>query len=328
MKQIIKRCSNIGADVLGFIKVGGDSLAIIEKNNEIKGVLNGCEIFKTSNFRDDMNNIVCVFGDLAKNLYNKNKPEDFTIYKEHWASDKHSMGGVLDLVLSNLKKEAKVTLKVRAKESSINFDPSLKYGSKIDPSILNKNVNVFSLKLNNAGLVLQNFLRCASVLTRCKLENKDPVWGEKEISSYISDIRGKIASNDSEIGKLDFYKEMIEKTASKIHLKLSSELFKKNSEERKILGGVLIPELIDNYEGFKKLATSVVFAAAPLACVDDMFRKYTNYPASWFISDDVLIGLNDGYAFLINFMQELPRIETNAIIPLDVYGTQILNKGR
>lgn len=324
MKQIIKRCSNIGAEVLGFIKVGNDSLTLIEKNEEIKGILNGCEVFKTSNLRDNINNIACVFGDLTKNLYNKNKLEEFVVYRDHWASEKYPMGGVLDFILSNVKKEAKVTLKVRSKEAAVNFEPSLKYGSKIDPSILDRNVNVFSLKINNAGLVLENFLRCASIIVNYKSGDKDSVWGEKNIHRHMSDIRSKVASNDCEINKLDFYKEMIGKTANKIHLRLSSEIFKNNSEEKKVLGGVLIPELITNYEGFKKLATSVVFAAAPLAYVDDLFKKSTNYPASWFISDDVLIGLNDGYSFLINFMQELPRIETNAVIPLDIYGTQIL----
>jgi hypothetical protein len=324
MKQIIKRCSNIGAEVLGFIRVGNDSLVLIEKNSEIKGILNGCEVFKTASVDDNENSIVHVFGDLTQNLYNKNKPEDFTIYREHWSSDKYPMGEVLDQILSNLKKTAKFSVKVRAKESSINFEPSLKFGNKIDSAILDKNVNVFNLKINNASLVLQNFIRNASIITGYKFEEKDPVWGSKNISRYINGIKSKMASNAAEMDKLDYYTEMIDRTASKIHFKLSSDRVKKNPEERKILGSVLIPELVGNYEGFKKLATSVVFACSPLVYVDDLFRKNTNYPVSWFISDDVLINLNDNYSFLINFLQELPRIETNAIIPLDVYGAQIL----
>jgi hypothetical protein len=324
MKQIIKRCSNIGAEVLGFIKVGSDSLVLIEKNNEIKGILNGCEIFKTASVNDNENSIVHVFGDLTQNLYNKSKPDDFTIYRGHWANEKYPMGEVLDQILSNLKKTAKFAVKVRAKESTINFEPSLKLGNKIDPTILDRNINVFNLKISNAGLFLQNFLRNASIITGYKFEEKDPVWGSKNIHKCMNDIKSKMASNVNEISKLDYYKEMIDRTTNKIHLKLSSTIVKNNSEERKILGSVLIPELISNYEGFKKLATSVVFACSPLVYVDELFRKNTNYPASWFISDDVLINLNENYAFLINFLQELPRIETNAIIPLDLYGAQLL----
>ena len=324
MKQIIKRCSNIGAEVLGFIKVGNDSLVLIEKNKEIKGILNGCEVFKTASVDDNENSIVHVFGDLTQNLYNKNKPEDFTIYRNHWASEKYPMGEVLDQILSNLKKTAKFSVKVRAKESSINFEPSLKLGNKIAPTILDQNVNVFNFKINNASLVLQNFIRNASIITGYKFEEKDPVWGSKNISRHINDIKSKMASSAAEIDKLDYYTEMIDRTANKIHFKLSSDYVKKNPEERKILGSVLIPELIGNYEGFKKLATSVVFACSPLVYVDDLFRKNTNYPVSWFITDDVLINLNESYSFLINFLQELPRIETNAIIPLDIYSAQIL----
>lgn len=324
MKQIIKRCSNIGSEVLGFIKVSSDSLALIEKNEEIKGILNGCEVFKTANINDDENSIVHVFGDITQNLYNKSKPEDFTIYRGHWASEKYPMEEILDKILLSLKKVAKFTVKVRAKEASINFEPSLKLGNKIDPTILDRNVHVFNLKMSNAGLVLQNFIRNASIITGYKFEEKDPVWGSKNISKHINCIKSKMASSASEVDKLDYYTEMIDRTANKIHFKLASSRIKNNYEDRKILGSVLIPELIGNYEGFKKLATSVVFACSPLVYVDDLFRKNTNYPVSWFINDDVLINLNEAYSFLINFLQELPRIETNAIIPLDVYSSQIL----
>jgi hypothetical protein len=150
MKQIIKRCSNIGAEVLGFIKVGNDSLALVDKTTEIRGILNGCEIFKAANVKDNVSNIVHVFGDLTQNLYNKNKPEDFVVYRGHWASDKYAMGEVLDQILINLKKTAKVTVKVRTKEAAVNLESSIKFGNKIDPSILNRNVQVFSSKINNA----------------------------------------------------------------------------------------------------------------------------------------------------------------------------------
>ena len=118
-----------------------------------------------------------------------------------------------------------------------------------------------------------------------------------------------MASSAAEIDKFGYYTEMIDRTANKIRFKFSSDYVKKNPEERKILGSVLIPELVSNYEGFKKLATSVVFACSPLVYVDDLFRKNTNYPVSWFISDDVLINLNESYSFLINFLQELPRMK-------------------
>jgi hypothetical protein len=324
MKQIIKRCSNIGSDVLGFVRIGNNSITIINKDKNIKGILNGCELFKVSNIKDDKDNVAYVIGDLIQNIYNKGNCENFTIYKNLWANDKYPMGEILEHIILNLKDNIKVAVKVRSKEANINFENSFNFGDHINANVLNKNINTFNTKMSNACIVLQSFIKYASIISGHKFGNNGDVWGAKNIQKYMDGIRFKIASYNSEISKIDFYKEMLYRNSKKLSMKLSSVSIMNNAEEKKIISQVLIPDIIDNYEKVKDLSTQVVFIVSPLIYVDDLFRKNTNYPVTWFVSDDVIMNLKEDYNFLINFLQEMPKIEANAIMPLDFYSDSIL----
>jgi hypothetical protein len=310
--------------VIGFVRIGSTSLALINKDKDVKGVLNGCEIFKISNFKDNIESATYVISDLIQSIHNKNKPECFSLYKDHWASEKYPMQEMLDQIVTNVRKNIKVAVKIRSKEASTNFESSLNISENINPKILNRNINVFSTKMSNASIILRNFIKYASIILEHKLGSDEDLWGASNIKKHMSDIKGKIASNNLKINKIDFYKEMMERTSFKLSLKLSSEAVMHNPEEKKVISQVLIPELINNYEDFKDLATSAIVILSPLIYVEDLFRKNTNYPANWFVSDDVLMNLSEDYTLLINFMQELPRIEANVIVPLDTYGSQIL----
>jgi hypothetical protein len=324
MKQIIKCCSNIGSDVLGFVRIGSNTISIINKNKDVKGILNGCEIFKVANLKDEKCNVAYVIGDLIQNIYNKNKPEYFTVYKDHWASDKYPMKDILDQIIFNLKNNVKVAVKVRSKESNTNFKSSLNFSEKINPNILNKNIGILNVKMGNTCIVLQNIIKCASIMVGRKFADTGDVWGARHIQKYMEGIKSKLASDVSEVNKIDFYKEMMDKNTNKLNIRLASEEVMNNPEEKKVISQVIIPDTISNYENIKDIATKSILAIAPLIYVDDIFRKNTNYPVNWFVSDDVLINIKDDYNFLINFLQEIPRIESNAIMPLDVYSTQII----
>lgn len=323
MKQIIKRYSNIGAEVLGFIRIGNDTIALISKDKDIKGILNGCEIFKTGSIKESQDNIAYVISDLVHNIYSKSKPENFTVYKDHWASTNFPMGAVLDQIIVNIKDRVKVAVKVRSKESSSNYETTLSFG-KINPEILNKNVAVFNSKMGNACVVIQNIMKYASIIAGHAFGNNDNVWGATNIQKYMDSVKSKIATIRSEIDRLEFYREMFYKNSNTLSLKLASSAVMNNPEERKVISQVLIPDIISNYENVKNLATKVAFLTSPLIYVDGLFRKNTNYPVSWFISDDVILNLKDDYELLINFLQDIPKIESNVVVPLDVYSTQIL----
>lgn len=324
MKQVVKRCLNIGSDVLGFVHIGDSSLALISKDKDVKGVLNGYEIFRVNNFKDNTENITYIVSDLIQNIYNKNKPECFSIYKDHWGSEKYPMQEMLYQIVANVRKNIKVAIKLKSKEANTNFGPSLSISKNINPKILNRNINVFSTKLSNASIILGNFIKYASIILDHKFGRNEDLWGASNIKKHMSIIKNKVASNNLKVHKIDFYKEMVEKTSSKLSLKLSSEAVMHNPEEKRVVSQVLIPELINNYENFKDLATGAIVILSPLIYVEDMFRKNTNYPANWFVSDDVLMNLSEDYKLLINFMQEIPRIEANVIVPLEMYGSQIL----
>jgi hypothetical protein len=322
MKQIVKRCLNIGSDVLGFVRIGSSSLSLINKDKDIKGILNGCEIFKVSNFKDSRDSLTYVMGDLIQNIY-KNKPECFPVYRNLWSSDKYPMREMLDSIIANVKDKVKISVKVRSKESSSSFDSSFRINENINIDVLNKNIRVFDTRIKNASIVLQNFIKNAFIILNHKYGNSDNMWGVGNIKKYMEDIKSKIASNDVEIGKLDFYTEMLERNSNKLSLKVASVSVMNNPEEKKMVSQVLIPDMVNNYEKFKDLTTKTIVILSPLIYVDDLFKKNTNYPANWFVSDDVLMNIGEDYNFLINFMQDIPKIENNVIVPLEVYGSKI-----
>lgn len=324
MKQIIKQCSNIGSNVLGFARIGNNSISVINKDKDIKGILNGCEIFKTSNLKDNKESIACVVGDLIQNIYNKGGCDNFTLYRSLWANDKYPMGEILDTIVLNLKDNVKVAVKVRSKESTTKFKNSFSFNNSLKCDRLSSSINDLNMKMNNACIVLQSFLKYASIIIKHKFASSGDVWGSKNIIKYMDDIRYKISSIVTDINKIDFYKEMLDRNSKKLSMKLSSASIMNNAEEKKIVDQVLIPDVIDNYEKIKDISSSIILILSPLAYVDKLFRKNTNYPVTWFISDDVIINLKEDYNFLINFLLDIPKVETNVIMPLDVFSGNIL----
>lgn len=322
MNQIIRRCLNIGSDVLGFARIGNNSLSLISKNNDIKGVLNGCEIFKVSNFKDSKENLTFVIGDLIQSIYNKSKPECFSIYKNHWASDKFPMREMVESIISNIKDNIKVAVKTRPKEASINFESSIRINENINPKILIANMRVFNTRTKNACIVLQNFIKYANIILNHKYSHNDNMWGVKNVKKYIEGIKSKVASENIEVVKLDFYREMLEKSSNKLAMKIASEATQGNLEEKKIINQVLIPDMVNTYETFKNLVTNAVVILSPLIYIDDLFKKNTDYPANWFVSDDVLVNMGEDYNFLIDFIRDIPVIENNVILPLEIYGSK------
>ena len=323
MRQLIKRCSNIGANVIGFIRVGSNTLSLIQKKEEVKGVLNGCEIFKTANLNKVKESVACVLSDLILNLNEKEKPESLIIYKDHWASDVYPTQEIADKIIGNLKKTIKLAVKVRAKEASVAFEPELRIRGKIDTKVLDKNAHVLNRKMANIIGVLQSAIKYANIIVNHKFKDKNSAWGLQTIQNHVDDVRGRLNVNASEINKTDFYREMTARMINKFSLKLCSEECLNNPEEKKMISQVIVPEILDNYEKVKDLTSKTIITIAPLVYIDELFKKSTNYPVNWFVDEDVTMNLDEDYRFLIDFLQEIPRIEANAIVPLDIFKDQI-----
>ncbi len=323
MSQIISRCSNLGSTVIGFVKIGNSTLSLISKGKEVKGILNGSEIFKVANLKESRDNVTSVLSDLILNIHDKEKPENFTIYKSHWASEEYPTQKIAEQIISNLKKSIKFETKVRSKEASVPLSPELNITGAINTEILGKNIRVLNRKISNIVDILQNTLKNASIVTNHNFEDKTAVWGVHNVQKFINAAKSKLKFSSSEIYNTDFYKEMIDKTINKFSSKLANEACLNNPEDKKIMSQVIIPEIVNNYDKVKNLASCVVMDIVPLVNIDEVFKKNTSYPVNYFISCNVIEDLKDDYSYLINFLQELPRIETSAIVPLEIYKDQI-----
>ncbi len=90
-----------------------------------------------------------------------------------------------------------------------------------------------------------------------------------------------------------------------------------------MLAQVVIPGIVDSYEDYKKIASDSMLEVGPLLYVDEVFKRNTNYPASWFISEETLGNMREDFEHLASFVGEVPAIESKVVIPLDMLGSQI-----
>jgi hypothetical protein len=262
--------------------------------------------------------------DLILGMNEKDKSDSLTIYRDHWSSEEYPVQEIADQIIDSLKNNVKLAVKVRAKEAKVAFEPELHIKGKINAGILSTNMKVLNRKLASTVCVLQSALKNTNIIVNHRFKAKNSAWGLKSIQKFVDDVKETIDGSDAEIDKTDFYKEMLDRTIGKLALKLGSEVCLNSPEEKKIMSQVLIPDILDNYEKTKDLTSKVVLDIVPLVYIGDVFKKNTNYPVNWFISDDIIMNLNEDYKFLIGFMQEIPRIEANAIVPLDIFKDQLI----
>lgn len=319
MKLLIKRYANVRSDVVGFAQVGSDALTLLKKGEDLTGILNGCEILKTDLSGGSRDKVSCLVGKVLAQLCNKNGSDQIVLYKSHWKHREYPAEDLLNSVVPRIDPNVKVDVRSYPRVEIKNFLPMPRIASVIDSENLYKNLNVFSRKISNASIVLGSAIRGAYVVTGKKLIGS--MWGAKKTQNYLDEGHKVIASLNRDADAASMHQELIRKGIGRLQRCMKEASL--SSESRKMVAQVVIPSIVDSYEMYKKIASKVMLEIAPLLYIDEVFRGNTQYPASWFISEETMENMREDFEHLASFIGEVPAIESKVVIPLDMLGSQI-----
>jgi len=325
MKHLIKKYSLSRSNVIGHVRVNDSGICIIAKDNVIRTIVNGCDIF---NIPMDKNAIDVVAHVLANIVFLLNKAEDkpkIVIITDDWNTDgEYPSTELLDKTIKYVKPQVQENnLVIKKKEQgerniSQFLSPNFSSGTPISTDILKRNLEVLSGKLRGVTAVLQEGTDYGMMLTRRKLINS--MWGAKPTQLFLESARLKLSENSESTVKLDFFCDLIDKGLNQLVSK-TREL--SNGENIKYICNILIPDIISNYEAIKNIIIKGVIALTPLIYLDEIFQKNTSFPSSWFVSDELMGDIVNSYDNLIAFLATIPKIESRVIFPLDFYKHQI-----
>jgi hypothetical protein len=211
----------------------------------------------------------------------------------------------------------KVIIKVIPEDCSEiekSIRPDFDVSNVIDPKVLVESLKGFISTITEINNVLNVCREDALTLTNGRLVNT--MWGAKSMQSMLEGMHEDVAQNEK-WERAEFFANLVIKSADRLCHKLSTELAKVCSEEKKMIGTVLIPNILSNYEQFKEIAQSALVALSSVIYIDVIFKKMTSYPATWFLSSGMLEDLKQDYQKLLKFFMQVPRIEREIIYPLD-----------
>jgi hypothetical protein len=138
------------------------------------------------------------------------------------------------------------------------------------------------------------------------------MWGAKDIKANLSKM--KLASSEN--------KETFEIAAEQSDFRLghvTSYLMNKMSNSRTIESSV--NNIISNFITMKKMMTSFVHSFHNLYASDQIFKKHTGYPATWFFDPSVFYNFTSRYEDVCENLVEATRAESSVIRPLYAWKT-------
>lgn len=317
MSFLIKRFANHNSEVVGYAKISNDSLTLLNKPKQVIALLNGHELLRIEKGTIEEKCAGFLIGDIINKISSfSDKNEKIKIYNDLFKKEEGKR------ILAGIKDRISTRIKVASKHKcDIDFFPRPKLSNKIDTSILATNMNVLSKKINNLSLILKNALRNASVVTGRKLINS--MWGAGNTQKYLDSQHRIIEASVEKFDSMEYHRETIERASGRLLSRL--KMVEASSKECETLQKVVIPNVIDSYENIKKCLGDSLVKISPLLDIDKIFKGNTNYPAKWFISEEILINLEEDYDHLLAFLIQIPKIETMSILPLDIFGSK-LNK--
>lgn len=319
MKLLVKRYANAKSDVVGFVKVESDAFTLLKKDSTLKGILNGCELFSSGSDKESFKKTACLSANIISQLCAKNAIDQVTFYKSHWKHKDYPAVDLLDSVSSCISDRLKVAMRFRPREEVKNFLPIPHIATAIDSELLSKNLRVFMRKAANMSIALKNALRGGEIITGRKLVGS--MWGAKKTQRFLDSENKKVASIRHSMDTIAMHQELMFRGIGKLQACINEK--KLDKEKRKVIAKIVIPSIVDSYCEHKKFASNVMLELSPLLYIDEIFKSNTNYPVSWFVSEETLDNMCEDFEHLASYLGEIPSIESKVIIPLDMLGSQI-----
>jgi hypothetical protein len=311
MRHLVKKYSNFKPKVLAQFKSEKNSFDIINNDKCLSLLINGHNIADLSKFKDNLKSASHLISDIIS------KGIDSKLINIFISKEAKDLSSILDLLKDS--KELSVHISEMYKDVPVRSDIS----EIIDVEKICKKLRYFVGSLHDVNETLKVCHEDASALTSGKLINS--MWGAKPMQKILLSLNNEIVNN-CDWERIEFYVNMINKSVEKLLYKMHTDLNSVCLEEQKIVNTVLIPNIIDNYYKVKNIISGAVSLLSKLIYIDELFKKNTTYPASWFINNNMLEDLRLDYINLISFMLKIPIFEKEIIHPLDIIKHNFMKK--
>lgn len=319
MKHLLRKIAYNKSKVVGHVQLRDSGLTVLSDTDAIKFVLNGCEILNSGK-KTASDAVSCSITASLVKAIKGDDPKKISFYLGDWkeSSDKYVASTIKSIEKVIDKENISVYKKASDKgivDSSLSIEQIMPEEICVDK--IQHNLSVLSSKMNKAVHTLQKALDHGKLLCRKKVVPS--MWGAKDTQKFINEIKYGIVDNQQLWAQMEILYVTLCKSISRLAAKID-EGIKENSE---FIANVIIPDIIKCYEDMKTIIVKAIIILTPLTYIDDIFQKFTTYPANWFFTEEVLDGLQEEYNKLIKFLTNVPVIETKVIYPLDFYKLQI-----
>lgn len=317
MQHLLRNVSEKNKEAVAQFKMGSRNFIIIKEGKLFNGMLDGCGLLSLSGPYKKSEKIAQLLGDLFRPL--RSKSIEAKVNKDILDVD------VLEEVFKKQATDKKVTFRKNSRAGSSSDKVRLSADTAVfvedEDSI--KKLKDFCGRIKEINNLLMVSRDDSLTLSQGKLV--DSMWGAGDMQKVLEQINQHILSCKV-WEKVEFYSDMVLRSLERLLYKMQHGLSSINPEEKRIIYAVLIPNILDNFEEFKKAARQAFLVLSDLMHVDEEFKEKTTYPADWFLNGSMLKDLAGDFRKLTGFLLDLPRIEKEIIYPLDTLKFKFLNE--
>lgn len=307
MKYLLKKISSSKFKVITQFKTGNLSynLNTFDKISNI--TLNGSEVIDCSEYGFESEVLTHLITDLLKNGIEKESSKDLKVY--HIKKSK-----ITNSILKGLKKELGSSIKIVEQSMEIPHKKVLEDPRSFSFDSMKSKMRNFIQAIHDINETLKVCREDLLSLSRGRLI--DTMWGAKKTQKIIDNVRDGVLK-DEEWERVEFYVNILKQSIERFLYKLIHQSKDKN-EDMKVINSVLIPNILENFEKIKGIISNVLIMLSNYIYIDEVFKKNTSYPASWFINGDMFEDLKLDYRNLILFILKIPHYEHEILYPLDM----------
>jgi len=155
---------------------------------------------------------------------------------------------------------------------------------------------------------LESVRHLAGVMLKTSFDRA--MWGSKEVSAVFNDIRTGMREVETDIGPLELSMEKSGAAKRLIRAYVAGQALNKEAVKGAIEG------FIKGFELIKTHVSRLGQVLWPLYKIDNTFKQYTGYPATWFLMSSILMDFLYEYEQLLENMVKNAEIEQKVMTPL------------
>jgi len=315
MQRLFRKIANDKLELVGSFDVGDTEIAIAVDGNLVVGLVNGYRVVDSNLYENPIERVVPALASIAAKLFRDNWAQDskITLYRKNWDSaGKYPSSNFLQATADNLSEFLDADNVVIVEDEKVSPTVTKKPKVSINLQALITNLNSYQTQSQEVFKYADRAVDRALLLT--KRNFPENMYGAPGLQATFESIR----NTAKELSEVLEDREPVIATGAKaaqclvVRLKsgISPDLFKYMKE-------VLIPSLQQSHDNLQRTVSAVVSGLARLNNIDKSIKSATGHPSSFFLPTNVLEDFRDAYTVLVNFLADIPVIESGIIAPLD-----------